>query len=79
MTLAPELVKARDLQCSALWLCGIVSCVFIGTEKSSYVGSEPRVQPEKGCMGEAGAYITLKIKGSLRTLQRLFPQHGLGV
>lgn len=77
MTLAPELVKARDLQGSALWLCGIVSCVYIGTEKSSYVGSEPQVQLEKGCMGESVVHLTLKIKGSLRTPQRLFPQHRL--
>lgn len=38
MMLAPDLVNAGDLRCSALWLCGIASCVSIGTEKSSYVG-----------------------------------------
>lgn len=50
MMLAPELVNAGDLKRSALWLCGIASRVFLVTEKSSYVGSEPLVQLEKGRM-----------------------------
>lgn len=49
MMLAPELVNG-DLKRSALWLCGIASRVFLVTEKSSYVGSEPLVQLEKGRM-----------------------------
>lgn len=51
MMSAPDLVNAGDLQGSALWLCGIASCVSIGTEKSSSVGSEPQVQLEKGHVG----------------------------
>lgn len=53
MRSAPELVNTGDLQCGALWLCGIASCVFTGTQKCSYVGSEPQVQLGKGNMGES--------------------------
>lgn len=74
MMLAPDLVDAGDLRCSALWLCGIAILVFIGSEEASYVGGVSYWR--KGAwQGEAGAYLALKIKGSLRTLQRLFPQH----
>lgn len=63
MMLAPELVNAYGLLGSALWLCGIASCVFIGTEKPSCVGIEPLVQLEKGCLGESWGVPSSENKG----------------
>lgn len=53
MMLAPDLVDAGDLRCSAVWLCGIAICVFIETEEASYVGgASPWYHWRRGAWGE---------------------------